>query len=87
MNGAGPSDLLIATATSASPGIPHAHIAVVGSMMRSGRATTQPIAATSTKRSRAARPGQPASVRSSHADGLSPSPNAPAENSAANAIT
>ena len=50
---AGPSTRLSATATRAAPGRPHAHIAVVGSMIRSGRMATQPQPATSTSRSSA----------------------------------
>ena len=56
-------------------GMPSAGSWVVGSMTRSGRSTTQPDATTSTSRATAARPAQPASSRSSHADGLSPLPN------------
>ena len=48
---------------------------VVGSITRSGRIATQPLASTNTMRITAARPGQPASNRSIHPDGLSPLPN------------
>ena len=58
--------------TTASVGMARAGSCVVGSMTRSGRSTTQPVAITSTRRAIAARPGQPASSRSSHVPGLRP---------------
>ena len=61
--------------TTASVGMAIAGSCVVGSMTRSGRSTTQAQATTSTRRASAARPGQPASSRSSQPAGLSPLPN------------
>ena len=58
--------------TTASVGMASAGSCVVGSMTRSGRSTTQPVATTSTSRAIAARPAQPASSRSSHVPGLRP---------------
>ena len=60
---------------------------VVGSMTRSGRITTQAQAMTSTRRARAARPGHPASSRSSHPAGLSPLPKDSSRTAALRATT
>ena len=60
--------------TTASVGMAIAGSWVVGSITRSGRSTTHPVATTSTSRAIAARPAQPASRRSSHVPGLSPLP-------------
>ena len=81
--GKSPPVRLSPTATMASNGMPNAGSCVVGSMTRSGRMTTQPVAITRTSRAIAARPGQPASARSNHADGLS---EAPSERSVASAV-
>ena len=64
-----------ATATSAPPGIAHAHIALAGSMIRSGRIATQPEPSTKPSRSSAPRPGQPSSLRSSQSLGFIAAPN------------
>ena len=83
ISGRSPPVRLRPTATMASKGMPNAGSCVVGSMTRSGRSTTQPVAITRTSRAIAARPGQPASARSNHADGLS---DAPSERSVASAV-
>ena len=61
--------------TTASVGMAIAGSCVVGSITRSGRITTHAQATTSTSRASAARPGHPASSRSSQPAGLSPLPN------------
>ena len=58
--------------TTVSAGMPSASMLVVGSITRSGRSTTQTQATTSTRRSRAKRPGHPASRRSNQLAGLRP---------------
>ena len=71
----------------ASVGNTMAGSCVVGSITRSGRATTHPVSAVSTNRASAARPGQPALVRSSHAAGDRPLPNDSPLAAAAYALT
>ena len=73
--------------TTASVGMASAGSCVVGSITRSGRSTTQPVATTSTSRAIAARPGQPASSRSSHVPGLSPLPSDSSFTAAVRAMT